>query len=152
MDVFAFASHSETQGMVLAEAMMAGVPVVALDAPGVREVVRQGVNGRLLFTEGEAGFAAALSSVASMSTLARQRLVAAARKTAEEFSMPRCAKRIVALYESLLEAGSGRQPADDTSWAALLRLIGEEWNIWSRVGRAVGDALLPADKNERAAG
>ncbi|HEX6199264.1 MAG TPA: glycosyltransferase, partial [Thermoanaerobaculia bacterium] len=38
MDVFAFASHSETQGMVLTEAMAAGVPVVAVDASGVREV------------------------------------------------------------------------------------------------------------------
>jgi glycosyltransferase involved in cell wall biosynthesis len=33
MDVFAFCSRSETQGLVLAEAMAAGVPVVALDAP-----------------------------------------------------------------------------------------------------------------------
>ena len=34
MDVFVFASRSETQGMVLTEAMAAGKPVVALDAPG----------------------------------------------------------------------------------------------------------------------
>ncbi|HSP57954.1 MAG TPA: glycosyltransferase, partial [Halomonas sp.] len=43
MDVFAFASHSETQGMVVAEAMAAGLPVVAVSAPGVSEVVRDGV-------------------------------------------------------------------------------------------------------------
>ncbi len=34
MDVFVFASQSETQGMVLAEAMAAGVPVIAVAAPG----------------------------------------------------------------------------------------------------------------------
>jgi 1,2-diacylglycerol 3-alpha-glucosyltransferase len=39
---------SETQGMVLTEAMAAGLPVVALDAPGAREVVRDRHNGRLL--------------------------------------------------------------------------------------------------------
>jgi 1,2-diacylglycerol 3-alpha-glucosyltransferase len=39
MDVVAFASKSETQGMVLTEAMAAGVPIVVLDAPGAREVV-----------------------------------------------------------------------------------------------------------------
>ncbi len=33
MNVFVFASKSETQGMVLAEAMTTGAPVVALDAP-----------------------------------------------------------------------------------------------------------------------
>ena len=51
MDVFAFASKSETQGIVIAEAMAAGVPVVALDAPGVREVVDDGENGFLLSGE-----------------------------------------------------------------------------------------------------
>jgi len=56
MDVFAFASFSETQGLVLIEAMMAGVPVVALDAPGVREVVIDGRNGRLLDRDADAPF------------------------------------------------------------------------------------------------
>ena len=36
MDVFVFASQSETQGLVMTEAMAAGIPVVAVDAPGVR--------------------------------------------------------------------------------------------------------------------
>ena len=40
MNVFAFASLTETQGLVLAEAMAAGVAVVAIDAPGAREIVR----------------------------------------------------------------------------------------------------------------
>ncbi|HEU5359886.1 MAG TPA: glycosyltransferase, partial [Candidatus Deferrimicrobiaceae bacterium] len=48
MDVFVFASRTETQGMVLTEAMAAGTPVVAVDASGVREVVRDGENGRLV--------------------------------------------------------------------------------------------------------
>jgi glycosyltransferase involved in cell wall biosynthesis len=60
MDVFAFASTSETQGMVLTEAMAAGLPVVALDAPGAREVVSDGQNGRLLREASPAAFAAAL--------------------------------------------------------------------------------------------
>ena len=44
MDVFVFSSQSETQGMVLAEAMAAGAPVVALDGPGVRDVVERELN------------------------------------------------------------------------------------------------------------
>ena len=51
MDVFVFASQSETQGLVVTEAMAAGIPVVAVDAPGVREVVKDFVNGRLLGLE-----------------------------------------------------------------------------------------------------
>jgi glycosyltransferase involved in cell wall biosynthesis len=61
MDVFAFASKSETQGMVMAEAMAAGTPVVAVDASGVREVVRDGYNGRKLSVEDGDAFSAALA-------------------------------------------------------------------------------------------
>jgi lysophospholipid acyltransferase (LPLAT)-like uncharacterized protein len=44
MGVFAFSSRSETQGMVLTEAMAAGVPIVALDASGVRDVIREAMK------------------------------------------------------------------------------------------------------------
>ena len=60
MDVFVFASQSETQGLVVTEAMAAGIPVVAVDAPGVREVVKDGVNGRLLVNESIEDFVAGL--------------------------------------------------------------------------------------------
>lgn len=44
-DLFAFASRSETQGLVLAEALTAGLPAVAVDGPGVRDSVRDGIDG-----------------------------------------------------------------------------------------------------------
>ncbi|NWN91123.1 glycosyltransferase [Marinobacter adhaerens] len=44
-DVFLFASKSETQGMVILEAMAAGLPVVAVRSSGIDDVVRQGFNG-----------------------------------------------------------------------------------------------------------
>lgn len=44
-DLFLFASKSETQGMVILEAMAAGLPVVAVRSSGIDEVVRQGYNG-----------------------------------------------------------------------------------------------------------
>jgi len=44
-DCFLFSSCSETQGIVLLEAMAAHTPVVALEASGVRDVVENGVNG-----------------------------------------------------------------------------------------------------------
>ena len=46
-DLFLFASRSETQGIVLAEAMAAGNPVAAVHATGVDDIVRDGVNGFL---------------------------------------------------------------------------------------------------------
>lgn len=44
-DVFLFASRSETQGIVLAEALSAGCPVVAVNASGVEDIVESGKNG-----------------------------------------------------------------------------------------------------------
>ncbi|MEG0308669.1 MAG: glycosyltransferase [Clostridium sp.] len=44
-DIFLFASKSETQGIVLLEAMAANNPVIAIKATGVADVVENGVNG-----------------------------------------------------------------------------------------------------------
>ncbi|MGC9518298.1 MAG: glycosyltransferase [Desulfuromonadaceae bacterium] len=44
-DLFVFASRSETQGMVILEAMAAGLPVVAVRSSGIDDVVKDGVNG-----------------------------------------------------------------------------------------------------------
>jgi glycosyltransferase involved in cell wall biosynthesis len=44
-DLFVFASTSETQGMVLLEAMAGGCPVVAIRSSGVYDVVHDGFNG-----------------------------------------------------------------------------------------------------------
>ena len=46
-DLFLFASETETQGLVLAEAAACGLPAVAVDASGCDEVVRDGDTGLL---------------------------------------------------------------------------------------------------------
>ena len=40
-DIFLFSSHTDTQGLVLAEAMASGLPVIALDGPGQRDIITQ---------------------------------------------------------------------------------------------------------------
>ncbi|MFZ5588473.1 MAG: glycosyltransferase [Pseudomonadota bacterium] len=147
MDAFAFASQSETQGMVLVEAMAAGVPVVAVDAAGVREVVRDRHNGRLLAHEDTAEFAAALAWLAARPRHERETLAAAARATAENFSMPRCARRALALYESL--CGAGRAEHDNSVWRTALRLIDNEWKILANRASAAGAALKKSADSPR---
>ncbi len=44
-DLFVFASRSETQGMVILEAMAGGMPVVAVRSSGIDDIVEDGVNG-----------------------------------------------------------------------------------------------------------
>jgi|SRR5579863_641224 len=50
-DMFVFPSTSDTQGLVLAEAMACGKPVIALDGPGQRDIIRNGYNGYIVNTQ-----------------------------------------------------------------------------------------------------
>lgn len=129
MDVFAFASKSETQGMVLTEAMAAGVPVVGLNAPGVREVVKDQHNGRLLHEESAGAFASALQWVSGRASTERQMLKQCACDTAEEFSMPHSAATALACYEALHVHALVDRTAEDEQWEHVLHLIETEWDI-----------------------
>jgi 1,2-diacylglycerol 3-alpha-glucosyltransferase len=142
MDIFAFASLTETQGLVLVEAMAAGVPVVAVDGFGVREVMRDGDNGLLLPAPAAEAFRGALARLASLTPDAFLRMKAAAKETAARFSMTACASSALALYESLL-AGRRvvRKVRKGGRWADALRLIEREWDLWVNRAHAAGAAL-----------
>jgi len=47
-DIFIYASKSETQGMIISEAMYAGLPVVAVEATGIKDAVKDNVSGFLV--------------------------------------------------------------------------------------------------------
>ena len=143
MDLFAFASTSETQGMVLTEAMAAGLPVVALDAPGAREVVRDRHNGRLLLEASSAAFSAALHWVAGLEPESLRELKQAALDTADAFSMPRSADKALACYEALTPGKTAESGEDVGAWEEVMTAIMTEWNILKSVAGA-GDAALGA--------
>ncbi len=142
MDVFAFSSLTETQGMVLAEAMAAGLPTVALDASGVREVVHDGENGFLLATDADvATFAKQLQKLASDPTL-RQRMSVAAKQTSENFSEAASAEKALNLYARVLrETRRERALLEDDSFAKLLRRIEVEWNLLAEKAESVIGAM-----------
>ena len=47
-DAFVFASKSETQGIVLLEAFAVGTPVIGVNATGVSDLIKDGINGYLV--------------------------------------------------------------------------------------------------------
>ena len=149
MDVFAFASHTETQGMVLTEAMAAGVPVVAIDAPGVREVVVDGRNGRLLPSEDGNAFAVALDSVTHCPDELRSKLQSEARSTASNFTIDRCADKSLDLYRRCIESDRTMAPADDTPLHRVLGSISGEWELIRGVAEATEAALGLDDERHR---
>jgi len=143
MDVFAFSSLSETQGMVVAEAMAAGLPVVALNASGVREVVRHGKNGFLLPARTPTkNFAAYLNRLQKNKT-ERTALARAARETAEEFSQERCAGLALAFYEDIRRlTRRERLIAERSPWGTLLERVGVEWHLLAQKAQSIVQAVV----------
>ncbi|MFO7964352.1 MAG: glycosyltransferase [Desulfobacterales bacterium] len=131
MDLFVFASRSETQGMVLIEAMAAETPVVALSASGVREVMSDRENGRLLDPESsEIQFAEAMEELAECGNL-KHLFKRNAARTAQHFSRNTCAEKLADLYESASEEHFRYEPDSNlfASWDKLLRAISVEWDL-----------------------
>ncbi len=129
MNVFAFASLTETQGLVLAEAMAAGVAVVAVDAPGAREIVRDGVNGRLLPRADEAAFHAALDWVIRRDGDGARTLSAVARESARAFSLDVVTERALAAYDEIIgeaaKQAARRTQRPNIAWPFPLKEPGE---------------------------
>jgi glycosyltransferase involved in cell wall biosynthesis len=149
MDAFAFASKSETQGMVLAEAMAAGLPVVALDASGVREVVRNQSNGYMLAEdEPLARFAAALTRLAS-SPERREKFARAARTTADQFSKKNCAAKALKFYGEILKATRRERLLTWLNpWGTLLERLSVEWNLLAEKTHAVAEAVAAVNEQK----
>jgi glycosyltransferase involved in cell wall biosynthesis len=101
-DCFVFASRTETQGLVLLEAMAMGLPVVALAAMGTRDILSPG-RGCLVPKDDVAGFAAAMVRLLRDSGL-RSRLSQGARDYAREWADDRLAAKLAELYRSIANA------------------------------------------------
>ena len=101
-DVFAHSPRWEGFGIVLLEAMLAGLPVVATRVSAIPEIVIDGETGLLVPPGDVAAFAAALASLLGDEER-RTRFGRAGRERARsEFSVARMADRTIALYEGVV--------------------------------------------------
>ncbi len=98
-------SGSEYEGMpnALLEAMAAGVPVVATDIPGHRELIAPGETGALVPIADRAGFARETDRLLSDPALARQLGAAGQRRVLDQYSAERMVEQHVRLYREILE-------------------------------------------------
>ncbi len=147
MDVFAFASFSETQGMVLAEAMAAGLPVVALEAPGVREVVRHRRNGFMLPKNAKpAVFAAALARLEKTPAL-RQRFRCGAVETAALFSRERSAELALKFYGEIQRLTRRERLETALSpWSAVIARLSLEWDLIASRTQTIASAVFGGEE------
>ncbi|HYK25389.1 MAG TPA: glycosyltransferase [Steroidobacteraceae bacterium] len=98
-DVFVFASRTETQGLVLLEAMAQGAPIVSTAALGTRSILKQ-ESGAIVVAEREKEFAAAAVRVLENAELRRD-LASRGRAYAESWSSRAMARRLAALYRDV---------------------------------------------------
>jgi 1,2-diacylglycerol 3-alpha-glucosyltransferase len=95
-DAFLFSSTSETQGLVLVEALAAGLPLVAVDTPQTRDVL--GSAGTLVAADPES-LAHGLEAALSADRTGRP-------GTADRFDQGSVVDRVLAVYSSLLAVAS----------------------------------------------
>jgi glycosyltransferase involved in cell wall biosynthesis len=98
-DIFVFASPTETQGLVVVEAMAAGLPVVAVGAGGVAEAVGHGTTG--LLTPLDPGALAAGMRAMIDDVALRHRCAEAGRVAARDYAIDRIVHRLVGLYRQV---------------------------------------------------
>jgi len=103
-DAFVFASRTETQGLVLLEAMAMGVPVVALAYLGAEEILRP-QRGAVIAPDDPAGFAEHVIALMHDPTR-RERLSEEARVYAREWGSHVFAEKLVHYYRTIAAAKS----------------------------------------------
>lgn len=103
-DLFLFSSASETQGVVLIEAMASGTPIVALEAPGSRDVLSEG--GGVLVRGGARDLAE--TTIALLKQPGRRaELGEQGRESAERFSVSNATDQLLEAYAAALEHAPG---------------------------------------------
>jgi 1,2-diacylglycerol 3-alpha-glucosyltransferase len=97
-DLFIFPSHTDTQGIVLAESMSQGVPVIALDGPGQRDSIKNNING---FIIKDAADAAEKIITIAHNPLLQQTLCIGAHTTAQQYHAQCVVEQLVTMYQNL---------------------------------------------------
>ncbi|MGQ0832871.1 MAG: glycosyltransferase, partial [Microthrixaceae bacterium] len=111
MDVFVLASHREGVPRAAMEAAAMGVPIVATDVRGCRQVVEHGVTGLLVPVRAPQALAAAVRHLVVDPTLRAEMGRAARARALRLFDQQRCIDVSLATYERALHARGLPAPA-----------------------------------------
>ena len=98
--LFIFPSQTDTQGIVLAESMSQGVPVIALDGPGQHDIIIQGENGFIV--ENAQKMAAIIIKISADKKLYHH-LESGARATAKNYDDRIIIGKLLTLYNSVID-------------------------------------------------
>ncbi|MDO8880177.1 MAG: glycosyltransferase [Coriobacteriia bacterium] len=102
-DAFVTASTIETQGIVLLEAMSAGLPVIGVNALAIPELVRDGRDGLIVEPGDEVALAGAMRRLLDDETLRRE-FGAACREDVRPHAIERVVTRLEGIYADVVQA------------------------------------------------
>ena len=101
-DLFLFPSTSETQGIVVLEALAAGLPVVAVTSDAAADLLGDGQGG-ILTPEDPVAFAGSVVDLWGQPQR-RQGMAEAGRRIAARYAPDACAATMLGLYEELVRS------------------------------------------------
>jgi glycosyltransferase involved in cell wall biosynthesis len=139
-DLFVFTSVADTQGLVLIEALAAGTPVVAVEAPGSVDVLADG--GGVLVPAQEDAFANAVLDLLDDEPR-RHMLSGQAGQAVKQYTISATAARMVKVYEDAVAAGS-RPAKTALEWSLKQMGMTESWREVSDRVRVLGESLSAA--------
>jgi glycosyltransferase involved in cell wall biosynthesis len=141
MDLFVFSSTSETQGMVLAEAMLAHTPIVALKAPAITEMISN-TNGILVSKEDTKMFANAIEKIYALSSTDLKALKQSSFKSAAFFKMDYTADLLIDFYTKVLQNFKTNKKSDMSLLDMTLNTLSVEYDIWKSRASSVSESEL----------
>ena len=110
--VFVFPSKTETQGLVTVEAMLSGLPVVAIGEMGTVDVM-QGDHGGFMVQEDVAQFSGRVLELLKNQELRRQKSQEA-KSWGEQWSISALTPRLVTCYENALQAAKAKSLGEES--------------------------------------
>jgi L-malate glycosyltransferase len=109
LDLFVMTSHMEGLCTSILDAMSADVPVVATNAGGIPEIVRDGETGLLAANKDPHGIASAIIAARRDSDAAERRVKRAREMVSDEFGLDNMIRSTAELYGRL----TGEAPPSD---------------------------------------
>jgi len=101
-DIFVYGSKSETQGMTVTEAMYMGLPIVAVKATGINNLVLNDSNG-FLMRENKQAFAQAVEKLIADKNLRQKFGKTSQKNIQDQFTSEVCAQKMLAIYEKAIK-------------------------------------------------
>jgi len=114
LDLFVLPSIYEGLPLSLLEAMAADLPVVATDVPGSREVIEDGLNGRLVKPADAVALAAAIAELLANPAAAQEMAARGQETVRQRYTIGPVARKYQQIYQEALRY---RKPVEDEAFA-----------------------------------